>query len=174
MDPRQVDDGSRGELLAEYHWVAGTWRRWLVVALVLSAAVAGIEVVRALGLFPEQLKPLEGAQATAKPVKAIVSFVMALGFYLSKTSYYLSALQLSWRTTPVPLFADGAVSRSELVGIDLDKFPGVPEFLSKRGYTLVARLRSGEKRHMLQYAAREPALEIGQILAAETNKPGPS
>jgi hypothetical protein len=121
----------------------------------------------------EFLKPLEGVHATAKPITKFVSFAMALGFYLSKTSFHLNALQVSWRTTPVPLFADGAASRSEIVELKLEKFPGMPEFLSRRGYSLVAVLRSGEKRHMLHFAGREPALEIGQLLAAEMQKPGP-
>lgn len=173
MNERSIDDGSRGPCLVEYHWVAGPWRQWLAIAVMLLAAVAAIEVARYFGHLSEWLRPLEGAHATAKPITKVVSFVMALWFYLSKTSFHLNALQVSWRTTPVPLFPDGVISRSEIAELTLDKFPGLPEFMARRGYSLAAVLRSGEKRHLLHFAAREPALEIGQLLAAEMDKPGP-
>jgi hypothetical protein len=172
-DGVKFDDGSRGPCLVEYHWVSGPWRRWLALGLVVLAIVAGIEIARAFGLLTEHLRPLEGVHATAKPISKSVTFLIAALFYFAKTSFHLNALQVSWRTTPIPFFADGAASRSEIVAVKLEKFPGVPEFLAHRSYSLVALLRSGEKRHMLQYAARGPALEIGQLLAEEMKKPGP-
>jgi hypothetical protein len=173
-DSVKFDNGSRGPCLVEYHWVAGPWRRWLALGLVVLAIVAGIEVTRAFGLLSEQLRPLEGVHAIVKPVVKTVSFLLAVVLYYARTSFHLNALQVSWRTTPIPFFADGAVSRSEIVELKVEKFPGVPEFMAGRSYTLAAVLRSGEKRHMLQLAAREPALEVGQLLAAEMQKPGPA